>query len=50
MMSLRSANSAAEAGIAPRIHYVDEAARVVVIDFIEEQPRESYPGGPRALA
>ena len=41
---------AAEAGIAPRIHYVDEAARVAVMDFIEERPLQSYPGGPRALA
>ena len=41
---------AAEAAIAPRIHYVDETARVAVMDFIEEQPLESYPGGPRALA
>jgi aminoglycoside phosphotransferase (APT) family kinase protein len=41
---------AAEAGIAPKIHYIDEAARVVVIDFIEPQPLKAYPGGPRALA
>jgi hypothetical protein len=41
---------AAEAGIAPKIHYVDEAARVVVIDFVEQQPLKTYPGGPRALA
>jgi aminoglycoside phosphotransferase (APT) family kinase protein len=41
---------AAEAGIAPRIHYVDEASRVAVIDFIEERPLETYPGGRRALA
>ncbi len=41
---------AAEAGIAPRIHYVDESARVVVMDFIAEQPLKAYPGGPRALA
>lgn len=41
---------AAEAGIAPRIHYVDEAARVAVMDFIEEQPLSAYPGGPYALA
>src|ERR1700675_4604527 len=40
---------AAEAGIAPRIHYVDETARVAVIDFIEPQPLKTYPGGPRAL-
>jgi aminoglycoside phosphotransferase (APT) family kinase protein len=41
---------AAEAGIAPTIHYIDETARVAVIDFIEQQPLNSYPGGPRALA
>ncbi|MBI3495961.1 MAG: phosphotransferase [Proteobacteria bacterium] len=41
---------AAEAGIAPRIHYIDEAARVTVTDFIEQQPLQVYPGGPRALA
>ena len=36
---------AAEAGIAPDIHAIDETARIVVMDFIEEQPLESYPGG-----
>ena len=41
---------AAEAGIAPRIHYLDETARVAVIDFIEQQPLMTYPGGPPALA
>lgn len=41
---------AAEAGIAPRIHYVDETARIVVMDFIAEQPLKHYPGGPPALA
>ena len=41
---------AAEAGIAPDIHYIDEAARIAVIDFIEQQPLKTYPGGPRALA
>ena len=41
---------ATEAGIAPAIHYLDEAARIVVIDFIEQQPLKTYPGGPRALA
>jgi len=41
---------AAEAGIAPKIHYVDETARVCVIDFIAQQPLKTYPGGPRALA
>ena len=41
---------AAEAGIAPRLHHIDEAARVAVMDFIEEQPISAYPGGPEALA
>lgn len=41
---------ATEAGIAPAIHYIDEAARIVVIDFIEQQPLKTYSGGPRALA
>ena len=41
---------ATEAGIAPEIRYLDEAARIVVIDFIEQQPLKSFPGGPRALA
>jgi len=41
---------AAEAGIAPRFHYVDEVARVAVMDFIEEQPLSAYPGGAGALA
>jgi aminoglycoside phosphotransferase (APT) family kinase protein len=41
---------AAEAGIAPRIHFIDETARVAVIDFIEQWPLTAYPGGPRALA
>lgn len=41
---------AAEAGIAPRIHYLDEASRIAVIDFIEPRPLETYPGGLRALA
>jgi hypothetical protein len=41
---------ATEAGIAPAIHYLDEAARIVVIDFVEQQPLKIYPGGPRALA
>ncbi len=41
---------AAEAGIAPRLHWVDEAVRVAVMDFIEEQPLSTFPGGRRALA
>ena len=41
---------AAETGIAPKIRYVDEVARVCVIDFIAQQPLKTYPGGPRDLA
>jgi aminoglycoside phosphotransferase (APT) family kinase protein len=41
---------AADAGIAPKIHTIDEASRVAVMDFIDEQPLQHYPGGPRALA
>ena len=29
---------AADAGIAPRIYHIDEAARVAVMDYIEEKP------------
>jgi aminoglycoside phosphotransferase (APT) family kinase protein len=41
---------AAEAGIAPRIHYLDADDRVVMIDFIEDRPLEAYPGGRQGLA
>lgn len=37
-------------GIAPRVHYIDERARVAVMDFIATQPLNSYPGGPAGLA
>jgi thiamine kinase-like enzyme len=41
---------AADAGIAPRIHHVDETGRVVVTDFIDHRPLGTYPGGSPALA
>jgi aminoglycoside phosphotransferase (APT) family kinase protein len=41
---------AAEAGIAPKIHYIDETARVALMDFIEQRPLQSYPGGQRGMA
>jgi aminoglycoside phosphotransferase (APT) family kinase protein len=41
---------AAEAGIAPRIHYLDADDRVVMMDFIEDRPLEAYPGGAQGLA
>lgn len=41
---------AAAAGLAPRVHHVDETSRVVVTDFIERRPLATFPGGPPALA
>jgi hypothetical protein len=41
---------AAQAGIAPKIHHIDEAARVAIMDHIEAQPLSAFPGGPHALA
>jgi aminoglycoside phosphotransferase (APT) family kinase protein len=41
---------AANAGIAPRLHHVDEIARVAVMDFIAEHAIRTFPGGPPALA
>jgi hypothetical protein len=41
---------AAEAGIAPRIHYLNAEDRVVMMDFIEDRPLETYPGGRQGLA
>ncbi len=46
----QSMRIAAEAGIAPKVHHIDESARFAVMDYIEEQPLESFPGGPHALA
>jgi len=41
---------AAEAGIAPHIHYLDADDRVVIMDFIEDRPLQTYPGGGPGLA
>jgi len=40
---------AAEAGIAPRLYYADERQRIAILDFIAEQPLETYPGGSQKL-
>ena len=32
------------------IRYIDETARIAVIDFIDQRPLKAYPGGSRALA
>jgi aminoglycoside phosphotransferase (APT) family kinase protein len=41
---------AAEAGLAPQLHHVDESARVAVMDLVVDRPLAGFPGGPRALA
>lgn len=41
---------AADAGIAPAVHFIDETSRVAILDLVEQQPLHDYPGGPRALA
>jgi aminoglycoside phosphotransferase (APT) family kinase protein len=45
----QSMRIAAQAGIAPRLHYADEDRRVAVMDFIAPMPLSAYPGGPPAL-
>jgi predicted Ser/Thr protein kinase len=41
---------ASDAGIAPRLLYVNEADRVAVMDVIDERPLRDYPGGRATLA
>src|SRR5882757_144676 len=41
---------AADAGIAPRLHYVNETSRTAVMDFVQRQPLSNYPGGLPRLA
>ena len=41
---------ACDAGIAPAAQYADDAAGAIVMDFVQQQPLASYPGGPQALA
>jgi aminoglycoside phosphotransferase (APT) family kinase protein len=46
----KSMSIASGAGIAPKIRHMDEAARVVVMDFVEQRPLHDYPGGFGGLA
>ncbi|MBA7478635.1 MAG: hypothetical protein DI543_02005 [Bradyrhizobium icense] len=46
----QSMRIAAEQGIAPAVHYLDENHRVVMMDFIEDRPLETYPDGAPGLA
>ena len=41
--------SAAVAGVAPPLHYVDEQEGVAIMDFIATQPLTTYPGGAPEL-
>jgi aminoglycoside phosphotransferase (APT) family kinase protein len=42
--------TAAEAGIAPPLRYVEADAGVAIMDFLPQRPLDQYPGGPAALA
>jgi len=42
--------AAADAGVAPPLHHVDEAAGITIMDFVESRPLSEYPGGPGNLA
>ena len=42
--------TAAAAGIAPRLHHVDPEAGVAIMDFVPARPLTEYPGGSVALA
>ena len=41
---------AANAGVAPRVHYMDEAAGLTITDFVVQKPFADFPGGPVSLA
>jgi hypothetical protein len=41
---------AAEAQVAPRLHYVDAEAGIVLMDYIEQAPLAQFPGGEAGVA
>jgi hypothetical protein len=41
--------AAAEAGLVPAVHHVDDEAGVVLMDFVVERPLTTFPGGEPAL-
>jgi Ser/Thr protein kinase RdoA (MazF antagonist) len=41
---------AADAGIAPPVRYADDAAGVVILDFVTQRPLAECPGGPVGFA
>lgn len=42
--------TAADAGIAPPLRYVEAEAGVAIMDLLSQRPLDQYPGGPAALA
>ena len=40
---------AAEAGVAPALHHVDDEAGIAIMDFVAQQPLHEYPGGSMEL-
>jgi len=42
--------AAAQAGIAPAVHYADATAGVAIMDFVTGRPLKDYPGGLEALS
>jgi aminoglycoside phosphotransferase (APT) family kinase protein len=41
---------AAEAGVAPPLHYADDHSGAAILDFVIQRPLQNYPGGAPALA
>ena len=41
---------ASAVGIAPKLYHVDDVNRVAVMDFVDERPLSTFPGGPPALS
>ncbi|HTO71359.1 MAG TPA: phosphotransferase [Myxococcota bacterium] len=42
--------AAAEAGVAPRVHWVDAEQGAAVMDFVAQRPLQGHPGGAAGLA
>jgi aminoglycoside phosphotransferase (APT) family kinase protein len=40
---------AAEAGVAPPLHYADPNTGIAIMDFVRQRPLSEYPGGPECL-
>lgn len=42
--------AAADAGVAPQLHFADPAAGIAIMDFIDARPIASHPGGRAGIA